>query len=195
MAKSFLAKTGENKQKDAPPRRQLPWRKIGLIAGGILLAFLLGIGVFWLQNNIGQQAGKEDSKFTNELPPKGPIEESIILSLKGDYDGAQKYLEKELAKTPSKEQKHALLLQQSTNAYNAQKYEESLGYAQEAIKVSDNYLVNKAAGEAAEASGQKSVAADYYRTALQRLSEEEDNTWSNADKQRTLDEAIARVSQ
>lgn len=198
MAKSFLAGQGGNTGNKKPKKsgKQLPWKKIGLASGILILAFALGVGAFLLQNgfngNTGDQTQEESKVSPEDIKPEGAIEESVALSLKGDYDAAQKRLEEEIKTSDNKERSQELVIQQSFNAYNAEKYEESLRYGQEAIEIENNKEANLVSAYAAEAAGQLELAENYYRAALEKI----DPNDRRFDRQRQdLEEAIERVSQ
>lgn len=189
MAKSFLS--GLNNKE--PTGNKLPFKKIALVAGALLVAFGLGLGLFLWQNNASRQNVQTEQKETpvNERMPQGAAEESIAQVRNGDYKGAQEGLEQELKTTDDKASKQKLLIQQAVNAYNQKKYDDSLAYARKAIALDDNYLANVTAAQAAEAADERAAAAAYYRAALAKLSK--DNPLYEVEQEQ-LKDSIRRVS-
>lgn len=201
MAKSFLS--GQNNKSNKPkngnkksPLKKLPWKKIGLVAGVLALAFALGVGAFWLQNGFPEKQDNGASQEENNVPvseiePEGAIEESAALAFNGKYEAAQQRLEKARQNESSDERAQELVIQQATNALNAERYEEGLRYAREAIDLNDSAAANRLAGQIAEENGQLAAAAEYYRAALQKI-----DTDSKVVRQEVmLKQAIERVSQ
>lgn len=189
MAKSFLSGENNKKKRDG---RKLPLKKIAIVAGVMLAAFGLGLAAFLLQQGTPQQDQQQPEETVSERQPEGAVEESIAQIRDGDYAGAQQRLEEELKSTDDDERAHRLLIQQAVNAFNEEKYDDSLAFAREAIERIDNYQANSMAAQAAEAAEDFAAAEQYYRATLAKL--DKDNPLYESEKE-NLEESIKRVSQ
>lgn len=172
--KSIIGKEARETEKhEASPRL----KKAVLTAGIAVLAVavIAGSSMFYLRYQGDDDASPGGTAATERRPdartqkPQGPLEESIAKAGAGQYDAAQTLLGEEVRRTGDSRSAHDLLLQQSANAYNAKKYNESLSYARKAIERHDNSSANKLAGRAAEKAGQLKVAQGYYQKALSKL--------------------------
>ncbi|MGH7928937.1 MAG: hypothetical protein ACREQV_14205 [Candidatus Binatia bacterium] len=187
----------EPKRKEAGLLGRLGPKKTALvIVGGLLLAFGAGTGLVLLQRQLAENGGDTaeqiDSRSDVNRRPEGAVEESIAKAADGDYEGAQRQLEDELATTDDNRKAHQLLVQQAVNAYNKKDYAASLGFAEKAIDKLNDYQANSIAAQAAKATGENATAKKHYTAMLEKLDK---NSPLYEDEKQKIEASIKRVSQ
>jgi uncharacterized membrane-anchored protein len=98
-----------------------------------------------------------------------PASKADALARSGDYAGAQKSLEAEIAKTKDSKEKATLCLSQATIAMNAANYTDAKTYATAADKLTPTSNTAALLGSIAKQTGDKPAARTYYQQAIDRL--------------------------
>lgn len=137
-------------------------RKPLLLLGAILVVCLL-VGIFFLYKASVQ---KKHPVIPAHLSVN---QQSEYLAYKGDYNGSQKLLAAQIAKTSNKTVKAGLYLQAATIAINAKKYTDAKKYALSAESLQPTSNTAGVLGDIEAQMGDKAAAKKYYQLAISRL--------------------------
>lgn len=140
-------------------RQPFVWLVIGVIA----IAAFVGVGASWLT-----QQGKQN------VPPaageQSEAQKAQTLALDGDSAKAHEALEAALKNPQLKDdEKYGLIFQQGITFENEQKFDEAIAKYKEAEAIQANQTVAEALARTAEAKGDKTLALEYYKKALERV--------------------------
>lgn len=138
----------------------------GLVGVG-LLAFGVGWAASWLQSS-DKQSKAEVAGLPDALLTAGQAKVQNFAN-QGNYAEAQKAAAEALAKTTDKSEQYVLYMQQGNAYESAQQYADALAAYQQAKTLNPNYTSVFSVGRVAEAMGDKSLALENYKQALQLL--------------------------
>lgn len=137
---------------------------------GLVGLVIVGTGVIiYAYSKVTKQddTPKGGASGQNYTPDPATIaqEEALL----GNYDVAQQTLDDELKKSDTDAAKAEVYNEKSVTAYNENKFKEALGFAQQSEELnatqSSAYLI----AIAAEGLGDKKLALEYYKKALERV--------------------------
>jgi tetratricopeptide (TPR) repeat protein len=148
-------------KKSGKPRLKFMW----LVVGVILLAGLFGVGFSWLSQQLKQgQSGPAPEE------PLTKAQEAQNTALDGDYTKAHEALETALADPQiSNDEKYELVFQQGITYENQKKFDEAIAKYKQAETIKATQAVAEALARTAESKGDKSLAVEYYKKALERI--------------------------
>lgn len=137
-----------------------------------VVAVTVGAVYYFITQNASKQTAQQKTTKT-------PIEQADDIANKaqgqailGKTDEAFKLYDDEIAKTTNKKQQAWLLVNKTTTALNSQKLDDALRFAQQAEALDQVYSSSLAVAQAAEAKGDKKLAAEYYAVTAQRYEKE-----------------------
>ncbi len=138
---------------------------IVLVIGILLLAVGAGFLVRWLQvQSENQKKEAENINIVDDRPRS--VSEAQNLSVQGKYDEARKKIDESLAdSSKSSDERYELYIQQGLNYQNQNKHAEALVEYRKAEAIRVDFKVVRLIAEAAELSGNKALAIEYYKKA------------------------------
>jgi tetratricopeptide (TPR) repeat protein len=152
---------GEGGRKSKAPR----WQFVVALIAVLLVAAGAGAGVRWVQSR------GDNIKITPKAPqlPEN-VQKVQDLSLTGQYDEANKYIDQELAKPGlSAQDKYNLLYGQGTVAANQGNYQAALESYKKAEAAQPTASLSQSIAEAAEKLGDTQLAITYYKKTITQL--------------------------
>ncbi len=167
-----------------------------LVVGAIIVALGLGMLLRQIQGSdkaAAPSSGSGDSSADGVTSTKLSTESKTASELAngGSVDESNKYIAEQLAKpTATDPQKFDLYRQQALNAYNSGNYQLAFDswVSANAIKTSASLL--EVIGDAAREQGKKTIAADYYKKALEQLAKEKASNPSYNDEKAMLETKV-----
>lgn len=97
-----------------------------------------------------------------------PVQKADTLAFYGDYQGSQKLLDDEIAKTKDDASKSKLYNAKCLIAFNHKHYDDSLTFAQAAEKLAPSRITALYIAKSSEALHNKKLALEYYKKVIER---------------------------
>lgn len=148
--------------------------RIALIVGVILIAVGIGVAVQLIQKNTSTQNNPDADPFTIAGGPPLPkvVNEAQDLAVDGNINESNKKIDEALNNNPNESTKLELYVQQGLNEMNQGKFAEAIIQLRKAEAIKSEFKVVNLIAQAAEASGDKVLAIEYYKKAIPLINPE-----------------------
>lgn len=168
-----------NNQNSAPQPTGTDSPKSGLIShskrrrllGVIVLLLVVGLGVVagsFLGRSKQEQPVSRTETETKQTRPPTISEQADKINFEGDYDKAQAFLDENIAKSSDPKEQSKLYETKALFALKAEKYEDSLEFAQKAEEINATRNSAVLIARSAEGLANKELAIEYYQKVLDR---------------------------
>lgn len=137
-----------------------------------VLAAALGAGVLaqFLQRQNQQTTQPDEFTLTGGPPLPSAVRDSQNLAASGKVEEANAKIDEALAANPDATTTYELYIQRGINYQNEGKYPEALEQYRKAEAVKQDFKVVRAIGDLAKQMGDKALAIEYYRKAIELIS-------------------------